>query len=133
MLFKSGDEMKRLLLVLILTVINNSAIAGWVEAGRGEGSIIYYDPATIRKSGSKVIIWSLHDYKTARGQIEYTSVTMESEYDCIQKQSRRLFISFYQKNMGSGTTIRKDIEQRNWMPITMGTIKEAMWTIACQK
>ena len=125
--------MKRLLLVLILTVISNSAIAKWVEAGRGEDSIIYYDPATIRKSGSKVIIWSLHDYKTGRGQIEYTSVTLESEYDCIKKQSRRLFISFYQKNMGSGTTIRKDTEPRNWMPITTGTIKEAMWTIACQK
>ena len=125
--------MKRLLFILMLTAISNSAIAKWVEAGRGEDSIIYYDPATIRKSGNKVIIWSLHDYKTARGQIEYTSVTLESEYDCIKKQSRRLFISFYQKNMGSGTTIRKDIEPRNWMPITMGTIKEAMWTIACQK
>jgi len=125
--------MKRLLFVLMLAAISNSAIAKWVEAGRGKDSIIYYDPATIRKSGSKVIIWSLHDYKTPRGQIEYTSVTLESEYDCIKKQSRRLFISFYQKNMGSGTTIRKDIEPRNWMPITMGTIKEAMWTIACQK
>ena len=125
--------MKKLVLVLMLTVISNSAIAKWVEAGRGEDSIIYYDSATIRKSGGKAIIWSLHDYKTARGQIEYTSVTMESEYDCINKQSRRLFISFYQKNMGSGTTIRKDIEPRNWIPITAGTMKEAMWTIACQK
>ena len=125
--------MRRLLLVLMLIVISNSAIAEWIEAGRNEGSIIYYDSATIRKSGSKVIIWSLHDYKTARGQIEYTSVTMESEYDCINKQSRRLFISFYQKNMGSGTTIRKDIEPQNWVPITTGSIKEAMWKVACQK
>jgi len=125
--------MKRLLLILILTVMSGSAIAEWAEAGRGKDSVVYYDPLTIRKSGSKVIIWSLHDYKTARGQIEYMSVTLESEYDCIKKQSRRLFLSFYQKNMGTGTTIRKDTEPRSWLPIATGTIKESMWKIACRK
>ena len=125
--------MKRLLLILILTVMSGSAIAEWAEAGRSKDFIVYYDPATIRKSGSKVIIWSLHDYKTARGQVEYRSVTLESEYDCIKKQSRRLFLSFYQKNMGTGTTIRKDIEPRSWLPISTGTIKESMWKISCRK
>ena len=125
--------MKRLLLILILTVLNSSAIAEWVEAGRSKDSIVYYDPLTIRKSGSKVIIWSLHDYKTARGQVKYRSVTLESEYDCIKKQSRRLFISFYQKNMGAGTSIRKDIEPHSWLPIATGTIRESIWKIACRK
>ena len=55
--------MKRLLLILILTVMSGSAIAEWAEAGRSKDSIVYYDPETIRMSGSKVIIWSLHDYK----------------------------------------------------------------------
>jgi hypothetical protein len=113
--------------------MSGSAIAEWAEAGRNKDSIVYYDPATIRMSGSKVIIWSLHDYKTARGQVEYRSVTLESEYDCIKKQSRRLFLSFYQKNMGTGTTIRKDIAPRSWLPIATGTIKESMWKIACRK
>ena len=112
--------------------MSSSAIAEWTVAGRSEGAVIYYDPATIRKSGSKVIIWSLHDYKTPRGQIEYSSVTLESEYDCIKKQSRRLFISFYQKSMGTGATIKKEIERRNWVPITEGTIKEAIWKMACK-
>ena len=125
--------MKRLLLILILTVMNGSAIAEWVEAGRSKGFIVYYDPATIRMSGSKVIIWSLHDYKTARGQIEYRSVTLESEYDCIKKQSIRLFLALYRKNMGTGTTVRKDVEPRSWLPIAAGTIKESMWKTACQK
>ena len=125
--------MKRLLLILILTVISSSAIAEWAEAGRSKNSIVYYDPATIRISGSKVIIWSLHDYKTARGQIEYRSVTLESEYDCIKKQSRRLFLALYRKNMGTGTTVRKDVEPRSWLPIAAGTIKESMWKTACRK
>lgn len=132
-MFKSGNEMKRLLLILILTVMSGSAIAEWAEAGKNKDFIVYYDPATIRKSGNKVKIWSLHDYKTARGQVEYMSVTLESEYDCIKKQSRRLFLSFYQKNMGSGTTIRKDIEPSSWLPVTPGTIKESMWKVACRK
>jgi len=125
--------MKRLLLILMLTVMSGSAIAEWAEAGRSKDSIVYYDPATIRKSGSKVIIWSLHDYETARGQIEYRSVTLESEYDCIKKQSRRLFLAFYQKNMGTGITIRKDIEPRSWLPIATGTIKESIWKSTCRK
>lgn len=125
--------MKKLLLILILTAMSASSIAGWVEVGRGEDFVVYYDDATIRKSGNIVKIWSLHDYKTARGQVEFRSVTLESEYDCIKKQSRRLFISFYQKNIGSGTTIRKDNEPGKWLPISSGTIKESIWKIACLK
>lgn len=125
--------MKRLLLILILTVMSSSAIAEWVETAKNKDFIVYYDPATIRNSGSKVKIWSLHDYKTARGQIEYMSVTLEREYDCIKKQSRRLFLALYRKNMGTGTTVRKDVEPRNWLPIAAGTIKESMWKIACRK
>ena len=125
--------MKKLLLVLMLIFMSGDAAAEWVEGGRSKDLIVYYDPTTIRKSGSKVIIWSLHDYKTARGQVEYRSVTLESEYDCIKKQSRRLFLSFYQKNMGAGTTIRKDINSRNWLPIATGTIKESIWKNACLK
>ena len=74
--------------------MSGSAIAEWAEAGRNKDSIVYYDPATIRMSGSKVIIWSLHDYKTARGQVEYRSVTLESEYDCIKK-SKQTTLSFF--------------------------------------
>ena len=125
--------MKRLLLILMLTIMSDGAIAEWAEAGRNKGSIVYYDPATIRMSGSKVIIWTLHDHKAAQGQVEYGSVTLESEYDCIKKQSRRLFLSFYQKNMGTGTTIQKDTKPRSWLPIAEGTIKESIWKIACRK
>lgn len=125
--------MQRLLLILILIVISISSKAEWVEAGRGVDFVVYYDDATIRKSGDKAKIWSLHDYKTARGQVEYRSVTLESEYDCIKKQSRRLFISFYQKNIGSGTTIRKESELEDWLPVSSGTIKESIWKIACRK
>ena len=125
--------MRKLLLVLMLIIMSGSATAKWTEAGRSKDLIVYYDPATIRKSGSKAIIWSLHDYKIARGQVEYRSVTLESEYDCVKKQSRRLFLSFYQKNMGAGTTIRKYTDPSNWLPISMGSIKESMWRNVCLK
>ena len=123
--------MKRLLLILVLIFFSSGATAKWIEAGRSKDLIVYYDPATIRKSGSKAIIWSLHDYKTVKGEAEYRSVTLESEYDCIKKQSRRLFFAFYQKNMGTGATIRKVINPSNWLPISTGTIKESMWKNAC--
>jgi hypothetical protein len=58
------EKMKKLLLILML-VVSSSAMAEWVWVGKSEGFTTYVDPTTVRKSGNKVKLWRLTDYKTA--------------------------------------------------------------------
>jgi len=125
--------MHKAILMLMLAVVSSNAMAEWVGVGKNENFIVYVEPSTIRKSGNKVKIWSLHDYKTAQGSIPYMSSRLEREHDCIEKQSRQLFLAFYSKNMGRGGSIWKDTEPRNWLPVAPGTIKEIVWKYACGK
>jgi hypothetical protein len=125
--------MSKFFLIMLLALINSSVMAEWVEVGKSEDFNVYVDPATIRKSGNKVRIWSLHDYKTAHGSIPYMSSTLEREHDCIKNQAQQLFLAFYSKNMGRGTTIWKDTELRNWRQVTSDTVKETVWKYACGK
>jgi hypothetical protein len=121
------------ILLLIVLLISTNAMAEWVEIGKSKNFIVYVDPATIRKSGNMVKIWSLHDYKTAQGSIPYMSSRLEREHDCIEKRGKQLFLAFYSKNMGRGGSIWKDTESRNWLPVASGTIKEVVWKYACGK
>jgi hypothetical protein len=125
--------MSKAFLMMLLVIISSSVMAEWVEIGISENFIVYVDPATIRKSGNMVRIWSLHDYKTTQGSISYMSSTLEREHDCIEKRGQQLFLAFYSKNMGRGATIWKDTELRNWRQVTSDTVKETVWKYACGK
>jgi hypothetical protein len=59
--------MRKALLILLLAVVSNSAVAEWVQVGGNETAITYADPATIRKAGNVVTMWRLLDYTKARG------------------------------------------------------------------
>ena len=91
--------MKKLLLIFILVIVSNSAMAEWVELGtsQDETGTIYANPATIRKSGNKVKMWDLTDYKTAQEVTgkQYMSSKSQIEYDCKEEQTRLLFANTY--------------------------------------
>jgi hypothetical protein len=74
-------------LMMLLAVVSNFAVAGWVEVGGNETATTFADPATIRKAGNMVEMWHLVDYTKARG-IEgirpYLSMKARDEYDCGQ-------------------------------------------------
>ena len=124
--------MRKAILMALLVAMSSSAMAKWVEVGKSKDFIVYFDPATIRKSGNMVKIWTLHDYKTNQGSIpSYMSATLEREYDCIEKRGQQLFLAFYQKNMGGGATTGKDTEPSNSLPVASGTIKETVFKHAC--
>ena len=125
--------MRKAILMALLVAMSSSAMAKWVEVGKSKDFIVYFDPATIRKSGNMVKIWTLHDYKTNQGSMpSYMSATLEREYDCIEKRGQQLFLAFYQKNMGRGATTWKNAGPNNWQPIASGTIKETVWKYACR-
>ena len=97
--------MHKSILMIILAVVSNSAMAEWVWVGKSEGNFTtYVDPTTIRKSGNKVKLWRLTDYKMAikftNGQ--YLSTKSQMQHDCMEEQFRMLYVTVYSENMGLG-------------------------------
>ena len=85
--------MKKLLLTLMLALVNTSAIAEWSVLSRddsGTGITVYVDLATTRKSGDKIKMWGLTDYKSAMESAEgkYLSKKSRWEYDCKEAKMR---------------------------------------------
>lgn len=127
--------MRRILLMILMTVAGNSAAAEWVKVGNNETDVFYADPATIIKSSSKVKMQTLHDFRIAvraAGNVLLSTV-MQEEYDCIANRSRVLFYSLYTKNMGKGREIHKDTEPHDWEPVRPGSVREALFRFACNR
>ena len=102
-------KMKKLLLTLILAVMSSSAIAEWVEVAKGGEEIetitAYADPDTIRKTGNRVKMWVLVDYKKDEEEFGILSARLKEEYDCKEKKQRILFMAFYSGHMGKDETV----------------------------
>lgn len=128
--------MRRAVLMMILAVMSSSAMAKWVEAGSKLDVVsTYIDPATIRKEGNMVKVWTLTDRKAPRtiGGVTHLSMKQHEEYDCKEKQSRSHGASFHSRNMGKGKVVYSDSVTSEWEPVYLGSAGEILWKIACEK
>ena len=126
--------MRKVILLVVLVIGSNSAFARWVEIGSNDALISYANPATIRKSGSKVKMWSVFDYKTAQGSDRpYISAKALDEYDCKEEQTRTLSLSLHSENMGNGDVVSVITDTSQWMPVSPDSIGEIHWKFACKK
>ena len=130
-----GIAMRRAILMMLLAVVSTGAAADWVLVSGGAADDIsaYADPATIRKMDSRIIMWTLIDYKTAQKTDGKTfmSVRSQNEYDCQEEQSRISYANVHLKNMAGGEIISTSIKPREWEPNEPGSVGEALWKIAC--
>ena len=105
--------MKKLLLVVMLFVMSSNVIAGWTEVDTSNsiGLTAYADPATINRSGSKVEMWVLYDYKTVQTNARkpYMSIRGQWRYDCKEKKEQPIYEILLSENMGRGEVIGKAI------------------------
>ena len=65
--------MKKLLLTLVLAIVSSSVMAEWVYIAESEEEVeeayfvtAYADPDTIRKTGNRVKMWVMEDFKIAK-------------------------------------------------------------------
>ena len=123
--------------MLLAVMMSGSAAAEWVSLGTTDnGTTVYVDPATIRRSGDVVKISSLFDLKTAsvnpRGW-NYTSQKSQQEYDCKQIRGRMLYYSQHAGNMGGGISVYVSANPDNWMPVVPGSEDRLLWERVCAK
>lgn len=127
--------MRKILLMMLLAVASNNAMAEWVKVGSNESDTLYADPTTIIKSANKVKMQTLHDYKMAikASGAAFLSTMVQEEYDCKENQSRTLYFSFHTGNLGKGRMIYSDNDAHKWAPVRPGSVRETLWKVACRK
>jgi len=129
--------MRKPILMMLLAVVSSSAAAGWGVVGKNDGGTAYADPATIRKAGNIVTMWTLLDFKTANVEAEsgnrYMSAKSQNEYDCKEKRTRRLVVSYHSGNMGDGRAVHSNSESGKWVPVPPDSGFELLWKSACGK
>lgn len=137
--------MRKLTLMLLLSIVSGNAMAWveealenlhWVGVSSNDTSSEYSNPATIRKNGEMVKMWSLRDYKAAQviREGKVLSMKAQNEYDCKEEQYRGLAYSMYSGNMGTGLVVYfNNNDSDSWAPVTPGSVVEVLWKAACGK
>ena len=130
--------MHKAILMILLVSVSSSAMAEWVKvavsarkAGEEATMTAYADPDTIRKTGDRVRLWVLADYKISNEEYGFASARQKDEYDCKGRKQRRLFIVFYSGHMNKGETVLIHNDRGGWEEIPQGSLVEAMLEFAC--
>lgn len=122
---------------LALTLISTSAAAEWSKIGESAlkgGYTVYADTTTILKTSNRAKMWLLFDYQTLQkaSGAEFLSEKIRREYDCNEKQMRRLAFSLYSLNKEHGDLIRSYNQPQKWEPVKPDSLEEAEWKLACK-
>lgn len=127
--------MQKLILMMLLSVASNSAMAEWVALAEQDSLTPYVNPHTISKNGSKVTMWWLADFKEVKNVagITYLSSEAQGEFDCQEENARTLTYRWYSGNMGSGNVVFANDNQQEWKPVPPDTLIEVVWKFACGK
>src|SRR3990172_4424721 len=127
--------MRRVILMMLLAVVSNSALAEWVKVGSNEITTIYADSVTVQRMGNMAMMWHLTDFKTAKKDMGamYMSKKDQNEYDCKEEKLRRRAFSEHSKSMGCSEVVYSDSFTTKWKTVPPDSGIEILWKIACAK
>ena len=146
--------MRKLILMLLLSLVSTSAIAEWVKVAAihsqesPEMQIAYTDPATIHKNGNLVDMWVLVDHqsglsKKMENRLDKIfsgfkreiakSWKVQDEFDCKDEKLRMLSYTAYTEHMGNGEIVPDNMVTNQWEPVIPESIGDALWKYACGK
>jgi hypothetical protein len=130
--------LRKVILLLLSIIVSGNAVAEWVaiSTGDNETTSVYVDPSTKNKSGNRVKIWSMVDFRKAvklSDGKQFLSWKTQYEFDCKIRQSRILAASMHSGNMGNGeVTNSLDFDTQKWEAVPLGSNGEVLWNDACE-
>lgn len=130
--------MEKLTIIMLLLLCTN-AKAEWskIEDTNTLGATIYADLGKIKNKGmSKVRMQHLinfHQKETDTFGRAYLSRKELVEYNCDEEHYRVLAFSLYTSNMGKGRVLNFSSDTKQWYPVELNTLEEALWKAACSK
>jgi hypothetical protein len=103
-------KIKYLVICIILMTLNGYVHAEWVEVGFSEERSfrMYYDPASIKKSGDIATVQVLKNYRAPQKSVDpnkpytFLSTITHQEIKCSENKARPLSIEMWSKLNGSG-------------------------------
>jgi Surface-adhesin protein E len=130
--------MLKSILMLLLAVVSNQAMAELEHIGGYEGITIYTEPSYIQKEGNRVKMWNVYNYHSAQrgpGGKTYLSVDQQEEFDCKERMMRVLYFSYRSENLGQGEPVysKSFTEDTRWDPIEPDSKGEYLLKLACDK
>lgn len=125
--------MKRLIAGVLVALVAAPACAEWVRYGGSDTAIYYYDPATIKKRGNFVRVWSISDAKR-RDSDGVLSRRWLYEHDCAEDRVRILSVADFSENMANGKVVLHSFDSPSeWFYIPPGSVGEILQKILCKK
>lgn len=125
--------MRRVILMMLLTVASNSAVAVWVKVSEDANMIIYATPEIIREADNKVKLWWVADFKTIQtnnGEV-YLSSKSQYEFDCKGRKYRPLSFSRHSKKMAKGNVVYNSSRDGKWGKVSPNSNGELLLKFAC--
>jgi hypothetical protein len=127
--------------VVAFSALCSNASAGWTEIPIDGDSRIFFDRATIQKSGNLVrMVWlqELNEPTSiklkARRRVSYTSQIFEAEYDCVTSTARIDRLTYYSGSMGGGVGYESPSRNDVVFEVSDGNrMWRATFMIACGK
>jgi len=122
--------------ILLLAIVNSSALADWVAVARSKTDTLYVDPSTLHGPDNRTRMWVLNDFNASQrldDRAPFKSEKAEYEYDCKDRQSRLLYFTSHTGHMAQGKVVDYNISAGAWARIQPGSELEVLWKIACGK
>lgn len=115
--------------------LSASAAAEWTEIGGNDAITFYADVATLDASGGTKKMWTLVGSKSERkyGEIKFSSIKTQFEFDCPANKLRQLETAFYSGPLADGERVAGYAEAGEWEAIVEGTVKDGLSKIACER
>jgi hypothetical protein len=110
-------------------------MATWTRVGKSEvsGVTVYVDYNTIQKSGNKVKVWTLKDFKTVQeaNGVKYSSFKIQEEFNCDGGLNRSLMHHAFSGSMGNGEIVNSYDNIDEWRPVKPRSIGELQSKAVC--
>jgi hypothetical protein len=119
---------------VVLLLVAGSAMANWLPVKADSKVRVMADPASIRRSGDMVTMWSVINYTSPRKTEDdkpYLSSKQHLEYDCVERLSRRLEFSRHSDLTGLGQVVYANTNAGAWSPVAAGSVAGELFKFAC--
>jgi hypothetical protein len=127
--------MTRIILVLLLAVASNSAMAEWIVEGENGDEVFSSDHASIHWNTDKVkMLFQLEEKKEqeiSSGK-KYMSVSGRNEFDCTANKSRVLYAYYYANKETKGDVVFRVDEPSEWAKLMPNSKEDVLWHVACE-
>lgn len=127
--------MRRVIWVMLLAVVSNSAAAVWVKVSEDANMVIYADPEVIREADNRVKLWWVIDFKTVQTNDDeiYLSSRKQYEFDCKEERYRSLSFSKHSEKMVKGNVVYSSSKIGEWRGVPPNTNGKLLLKFACGK